>query len=616
MLKAVHVAIKKIFAQKDFWAVERGQEMTIWKKFYPKMIWIENTLQSLKLMKTMINQKTIHFKKWLFKVVESHVLPKLVFILRQVKSFTGPYMVLIKNKLQPHNFIRIRQRDVFTRGNKLRLRYVTGSLACICVSLATLSGFVSNSWAVKSEDKNYDTAEIVEFIPPVEDKNLAMLASYIEGSFVGEANAVDTKEPEKMPNIGDLASPKLFENPVSEMLKNKVSDGMRQASHIIKKSKKPLYKELKIGQGDTVAGLLSEAGVQGSDAYQVVKAIGKHYDLRKVRPGQKLMVHYASQKDEDEPEFTKLVMKLDPQKEVTVFKDGDKFKSEIIEKDLIERSYAGKAEIKTSLYGSAARAGIPSQVIAEVIRIYSWDIDFQRDLRQGDKIEVLYNTTETEEGEFVKYGQILYANLQVRGKKMPIYRYEMADGRADYFSPNGRSIRKTLMATPVDGARISSGFGMRHHPVLGYNKMHKGIDFAAPTGTPIYAAGDGTVEFVGRNGGYGNYVRIRHNGSIKTAYAHMHHFAKGMKKGKFIEQGKIIGYIGTTGRSTGPHLHYEVLKNNKQVNPRRLDLPTGELLKGKKLEKFKTFINGIHQQYVSLSEGVKYAMNNGSKQIH
>jgi len=241
------------------------------------------------------------------------------------------------------------------------------------------------------------------------------------------------------------------------------------------------------------------------------------------------------------------------------------------------------------------------------------NIDFQRDIRKGDEIEVLYEAFETEDGEFARYGNVLYANLTVGGREYPIYRFEMDNGDVDYFEPSGISIRKTLMKTPIDGARISSGFGMRHHPVLGYNKMHKGMDFAAPTGTPIYAAGDGVVEKAGRNGGYGNYIRIRHNSKLKTAYAHLHRISSRVKPGARVKQGQIIGKVGTTGRSTGPHLHYEVLLANKQVNPRSVTLPTGEQLVGKNMDRFKWLVGHVYQQYASLSDGLKFAALSGKK---
>jgi len=204
----------------------------------------------------------------------------------------------------------------------------------------------------------------------------------------------------------------------------------------------------------------------------------------------------------------------------------------------------------------------------------------------------------------------LFANIKTNGREKPIYRFEMDNGRVDYFGPDGTSIRKTLMKTPIDGARISSGFGYRRHPVLGYNKLHKGMDFAASTGTPIYAAGDGTVTYAARKGSYGNYISIRHNSKLGTAYAHLNKFKKGIRKGSVVKQGDVIGYVGTTGRSTGPHLHYEVLVNGVQVNPRSVKLPTGETLSGSELARFKSMVRSVDQEYASLTKGLKYAVRN------
>ncbi|MGB0718889.1 MAG: M23 family metallopeptidase [Bdellovibrionales bacterium] len=398
-------------------------------------------------------------------------------------------------------------------------------------------------------------------------------------------------------------------------VKDQVSDAMRDAPQMLKKAVFKPYRSVAIGQGDTIAGVLQEAGLSGSEAYYAVKALGAYFDPRKVKSGQKLGLYFAKD-DSGTAQFQKMSMPLSPVKDVYIVKDGaDGFKAQVEEKELTRREVARFAEIQTSLYGSAARSDIPAPVIAEMIRIYSWGVDFQRDIRRGDKVEVLYESFETEDGAYAKNGDILYARLNVGGRDMPIYRYKMQDGRVDYFEPDGTSIRKTLMKTPIDGARISSGFGMRHHPVLGYNKMHKGMDFAAATGTPIYAAGDGVISFAGRKGGYGNYIQIRHNSKLSTAYAHMHKFKSGMKSGARVKQGDVIGYVGTTGRSTGPHLHYEVLVYGKQVNPRSVDLPTGEILEGNALKRFKAQIKSLDQQYVSLTKGVKYAQVEGKTTV-
>ena len=230
--------------------------------------------------------------------------------------------------------------------------------------------------------------------------------------------------------------------------------------------------------------------------------------------------------------------------------------------------------------------GVPAPVIVELIHLYSFDVDFQRDIQPGDHFEVLFEAHYGEDGELAKYGNIRYAKLHVRNKDLPLYRFRMADGKVDYFNDQGHSVRKALMKMPVDGARLTSRFGVRRHPILGYNKMHRGIDFGARAGTPVMAAGSGTVEFAGRNGGYGRYLRIRHNGRYKTAYAHLKAFRRGIRRGKRVTQGQIVAYVGSTGRSTGPHLHYEILVDGRRINPLRLKLPTGRKLKGSELAKF------------------------------
>lgn len=498
--------------------------------------------------------------------------------------FTTLRIAYFKYRMQLYKLIKLRHRYIFSRSGKVRMRYAAG--------FAVMALFMT-SVTLRSA---YEVAS------PYFGHNIV----------IAEAAPLDSNKE----GIKYLSANELF----GDGMKSRVSESMRMATTIIQKPKKPLNQTLKIGSGDTLAGVLQEAGVEGQDAFQIVKALSKHYDPRGLRAGQMLDVAFKhkggvepAEGEEEILEFTKLTMKLSPIKEVVIEKDGDEFASNIQEKELEERDNARYAEINTSLYGSAARAGIPSPIIAEVIRLYSQGVDFQRDLRRGDKVEVLYKTYETADGDFAKYGDLLYANLVIGGKDMPMYRYKLESGTVDYFDAKGQSNKKTLMKTPIDGARISSGFGMRKHPVLGYNKMHKGMDFAAPTGTPIYASGNGTIAFAGRKGGYGNYVQIRHNGSLSTAYAHMHRFAKNIATGKRVKQGEIIGYVGTTGRSTGPHLHYEVLIAGAQVNPNRVDLPTGETLKGKEMKKFQSTIASLQQQYAKLVDRVKVAALDLSK---
>tara|TARA_Y100000588_G_C14182382_1_gene894232 strand:+ start:710 stop:1357 length:648 start_codon:yes stop_codon:yes gene_type:complete len=208
--------------------------------------------------------------------------------------------------------------------------------------------------------------------------------------------------------------------------------------------------------------------------------------------------------------------------------------------------------------------------------------------------EVFYNKNR----RTVSYGKIKYTNLTLHDNNLEYFLFKTSEGFFDYFNRNGKNVRKALMKTPLDGAKLSSGFGTRKHPILGYNKFHKGIDFAAAIGTPIYAAGNGTIEYAGRNGGYGKYIRIRHNGSYKTAYAHLNNFNKGISKGVRVNQGQIIGYVGSTGLSTGPHLHYEIIYQGKPINPLKMKLPSTKTLKGAELEKFKNLVKTIYSDFL------------------
>ena len=226
------------------------------------------------------------------------------------------------------------------------------------------------------------------------------------------------------------------------------------------------------------------------------------------------------------------------------------------------------------------------EIIIEFARIYGFEIDFQRDIRINDRFLILYEIYNDENEDFVKNGSILYASLSSRGKDINLYRFKTKKDYG-YFDVHGKSIEKALMKTPINGARLSSSYGMRKHPILGYNKMHRGTDFAAKTGTPIMASGTGKIQVAKWNGGYGKYIRIRHNSTYQTAYAHLSKFARGIKPGKKVKQGQIIGYVGSTGASTGPHLHYEVIVNGKKINSQKLKLPSGKILKGKERKKFE-----------------------------
>jgi murein DD-endopeptidase MepM/ murein hydrolase activator NlpD len=249
----------------------------------------------------------------------------------------------------------------------------------------------------------------------------------------------------------------------------------------------------------------------------------------------------------------------------------------------------------------------------DFIRLFSFDIDFQRDIHPGDGFDILFERYVESEGESAYSGNVQFASLTVGGRTHRLYRFETEDGDVDYFDAKGESARKALLRTPIDGARLSSRFGMRKHPILGYSRMHPGVDFAAPTGTPIMAAGSGVIEFIGRNGGYGKYIRIRHNAEYSTAYAHLNGYATGMTRGKRVKQGDVIGYVGTTGLSTGPHLHYEVLLKGSQVNPMNLKLPSGIRLAGADLKRFQEMQSALAQKLDRMPRSTLVAQAAGTR---
>lgn len=353
---------------------------------------------------------------------------------------------------------------------------------------------------------------------------------------------------------------------------------------------------LEIGRGDTLAGLLTKAGISGAEAQAAIAALSKLFNPRRINKNQRISLTFQppaigtpAARNPALGRFTGLVIEPNYKTAIVVDRGADGiFTANRIQKTLNRVLTRAEGTIQSSLYVSGRRAGIPNRVLAELIRAYSWDVDFQRDIRAGDKFQVMFEKLYDEHGSHVHSGNIRFAALTLSGKRHAIYRYITGDGTEDYFDEAGRSARKALMRTPINGARLSSGFGKRRHPVLGYTKMHKGVDFAAPRGTPIYAAGNGVVVKSGRNGAYGNYVMIRHNGRYTTAYAHMRRIDKSARRGKRVKQGQVIGYVGTTGRSTGPHLHYEILVGGRRTNPLRVKMPSGRKLKGRELEKFLT----------------------------
>ncbi len=342
-----------------------------------------------------------------------------------------------------------------------------------------------------------------------------------------------------------------------------------------------------VQRGDTLLQILLRSGIDRAEAHEVVGTLSTVYDPRHLRVGQAMAVEVERAGDAlAAPRLAALSLNLDFGNDLRVERDANgELTARKVDRELVQTVHAAHAVVDTSLYQTARRHSVPDEALVNLANIFSWDIDFQRDVHPGDSFELVYEQVESPDGE-VRGGEVLFASLDLRGRRLQAYRFEHADGSHGYYDADGRSLRKWLMRTPIDGARLSSGFGPRRHPILGYNRMHRGVDFAAPTGTPIYAASDGVLTYVGRKGAYGNYIQIRHNDEFSTAYAHMSRFADGVKNGSRVRQGEVIAYVGSTGRSTGPHLHYEVLQNGNQINPMSIKPQAGNRLVGAELERF------------------------------
>ena len=415
---------------------------------------------------------------------------------------------------------------------------------------------------------------------------------------IAQVDADNAAEGDDQPAIITATVPTTVESTPTAM--QQAAEEIRNfAESAIQPKPETVTRQVELDRGQTFAAMLADADVEPAEAAAVAAALDKVYDHRKLKAGEEVTLAFT-RIGEDET-LNIVTLQPEPTKEVTITRGTDNlFKGEVKITPLQRQRLAAEGTIRSSLYEAGQRAGVPRAIMAAMIRAYSHAVDFQRDLKPGDKFEVLYDQPTAKDGTPVGQGVIIYAALHIDDKIKPLYRVTFADGTVDYFDEKGQSLRRSLLRTPVDGARMTSGFGMRMHPILGYSKMHKGIDFAAGIGTPIFAAGSGVIEEVGFKGAYGRYIRIRHNNSIKTAYAHMSRFGRGMYQGAKVNQGDVIGFVGTSGRSTGPHLHYEVMVNNEQVNPLKVSMPTGRVLEGKLLSQFKAGQSKIRQEFASM----------------
>ena len=372
-------------------------------------------------------------------------------------------------------------------------------------------------------------------------------------------------------------------NNLEEIIK---SDGFLNLSNFLIEKMSSPYKEVSyvIKNNDTVEKILKEFNIRNSDIRDVSIQLKKK-KLANIYSGRKLSLIVKKLEDGSNT-IVNLIYPINNTSSVEIRKIQNRYlvKENILQ--LYKKEVVVKNEIKNNLYSSAMEAGIEPNIIVEFARIFGFEVDFQRDIRKGDWFEILYEKFKDDNNKVRDTGKIIYASMYVNGEEINLYNFKYNNDE-EFYDIKGKSITKSLMKTPINGARLSSSFGMRKHPILGYNKMHRGTDFAAPSGTPIMASGSGTVTRARWCGGGGNCVKIKHNSTYETIYAHMKSFAKGIKEGRKVKQGQIIGFVGSTGLSTGPHLHYEVIVNGKKVNSQKLKLPSGKILKGEERKQFE-----------------------------
>jgi murein DD-endopeptidase MepM/ murein hydrolase activator NlpD len=387
---------------------------------------------------------------------------------------------------------------------------------------------------------------------------------------------ISFKNDKKISVTSDLSLKKNEIELIKKFLTNKIQSPFTNISYEIKK-------------GDTIQKILKKYEVKDTEIYNIVNKYKKYGSTNQLLVGNKITIVVEKKLSGNGNSISKFSLPLGSGSIVEISKDeNDNFISKKIITKLYKKNILADNIIKKNLYTSALEAKLNPDTIIEFARIFGFEIDFQRDIRKNDYFQILYEKYYDENGEFVKSGSILYAHMTVNNREISLYKYG-SDKEYGFFSVDGKSVEKALMKTPINGARLSSSFGMRKHPIQGFNKMHTGTDFAAPMGTPIMASGSGTIVLAKWCGGGGNCIKIKHNSTYQTIYAHMKNFAKGMKPGKKVRQGEIIGYVGSTGMSTGPHLHYEVVVNGKKINSQTLKLPSGKILKNNERQLFEVY---------------------------
>jgi len=410
------------------------------------------------------------------------------------------------------------------------------------------------------------TLQILDFKPIV----LISFIIIFSGIFFISMNLIHKKNKNSMNNFKEITENNEFSN-LANFFISKINSPYKEVEYVIKNN-------------DTVEKILKKYKIRDNDIKKISLKL-KEKKLANIYSGRKVLIILKKLEDGS----TTLINFLYPinsttSVEVRKIQNDFTVKENILQ--LYKKEVVVKKVITNNLYSSAVSSGVEPNIIVEFARVFGFEVDFQRDIRKGDWFEILYEKFEDDNNKVRDTGKIIYASMYVNGEEINLYNFKYKN-EENYYDVKGKSITKSLMKTPINGARLSSSFGMRKHPILGFNKMHRGTDFAAPSGTPIMASGSGTVTRARWCGGGGNCVKIKHNSTYETIYAHMKSFAKGIKEGRKVKQGQIIGYVGSTGLSTGPHLHYEVVVNGKKVNSQKLKLPSGKTLKGEERKQFE-----------------------------
>ncbi|MEJ6587942.1 MAG: M23 family metallopeptidase [Pelagibacterales bacterium] len=357
-----------------------------------------------------------------------------------------------------------------------------------------------------------------------------------------------------------------------------------------------IYEDLvTIKAGQTFGKLINDYDIPDSEKFRISQLLSEKIDLTQLNIGTEIRITFLKKNNFIEIKKINILDKKNNQ--IQILKKDDKYEIDSSSVLAFTKNILKEIVINKSLYKSAINADVPPNIIMQFVNLYGFDVDFQREIRNGNIIKIYYEVFLDNKLNIRKAGNIKFASLALSKNTYELYKYTTNDNnKSEYFDAAGKSAVKALMKTPINGASLSSGYGMRKHPILGYDRLHQGVDFAAPTGTAIMAAGTGFIEKIGMNGGAGNYIKIKHINGYKTAYGHMNKFAAGLKKGSKVTQGQTIGFVGSTGMSTGPHLHYEVIFNNKKINPMKMKLPSGRKLKGKILDDFIKYASDLNKE--------------------